>query len=421
MSAWDCGVWLLCIACAVGAFQVPAGASEAPPDAPRAAVSPSIARLEAGGTAQFEVTPLSGESGEQGPVAPRAVEWSVNGKPGGGQESGTITGDGLYTAPDRLPAYTEVSIAATIEGAGKRCAWATVLLGPDLPRYGVVDTWRQQRQGTARPVGTHAICLEAGGNVVVSVGNRICRFTRHGRLIGELPVGAGPGGPEFGGPRAMAVDAEGNIYMVDGTLPRVFRFNREGGLDAQWGEKGSGPGQFMRPHSIAVGQAGRVYIGDVDNGRIQVYDTSGKFLFQWGERGTGPGQFMAPHGIFVDPNGDVFVVEYDGRRCQKFTPDGKHLATFAQMPFTDKLTYHSMAGDSRGNVYLIVRDQTYERSAITKYNNAGDFITSIAPPAKGGRLFMPECAAVGSDGRVYVTAKARARVAMYVLGPATRR
>jgi len=46
-------------------------------------------------------------------TADTAVSWSVNGTPGGNAASGTITPDGVYTAPAILPASATVQIAAS--------------------------------------------------------------------------------------------------------------------------------------------------------------------------------------------------------------------------------------------------------------------------------------------------------------------
>jgi len=390
-------------------------AQSGPAEGPRATIAPSIVRLDPGAQCRFSIQSTAVPAASTTSDSAGAVGWSVNDVPSGGTEFGTITSDGLYTAPARIPSFNEVCITATLRGAADRYAWATVVVGSARPSYVFVGQWGTRGVGRGEFRQPHGICVERDGNLLVtdSTNDRVYRFTPAGRLIGELS--AGPG--RFQGPRDVTVDSEGNIYVVDGTWGRIRRFSQRGELTAEWGEKGSGAGQFMRPHAFALGLEGRIYVTDVDNGRIQVYDPSGKFLFGWGERGTGPGQFTAPHGLRADPNGDIFVSEYDGRRCQKFAPDGRHLLTFAVLPPGGRLTYHAMACDRHGNTYFVVRDHSGEESAIAKYNNQGDFITRFALPPEAGRVFMPDCAAIDEAGRVYVTDKGRGSVGVDVFAP----
>lgn len=58
--------------------------------------------------------------------APGGVRWSVNGAPGGDGEVGTITADGHYRAPERVPPEGRVTIRATSERVPESFAEAVV-------------------------------------------------------------------------------------------------------------------------------------------------------------------------------------------------------------------------------------------------------------------------------------------------------
>ncbi|HYE30352.1 MAG TPA: DUF1800 family protein [Methylomirabilota bacterium] len=62
-----------------------------------------------------------------------AVTWTVNGIAGGSSTVGTITASGLYTAPEALPANTNVSVRATSVANPAAFAQATVALVAPLP------------------------------------------------------------------------------------------------------------------------------------------------------------------------------------------------------------------------------------------------------------------------------------------------
>ena len=47
----------------------------------------------------------------------------------------------------------------------------------------------------------------------------------------------------------------------------------------RWGVMGTGNGQFQRPRGIAVDAAGDVYVVDSQNARVQKFTSDGDFLF----------------------------------------------------------------------------------------------------------------------------------------------
>jgi DNA-binding beta-propeller fold protein YncE len=69
----------------------------------------------------------------------------------------------------------------------------------------------------------------------------------------------------------VAVDARGNVYVVDYLNNRIQVFTGTGVYLNQWGTTGSGPGQFLNPVGIAVDRNGNVYVADTNNSRIQVF------------------------------------------------------------------------------------------------------------------------------------------------------
>ena len=70
-----------------------------------------------------------------------------------------------------------------------------------------------------------------------------------------------------------------------------------------WGSKGTEPGQFATVRAIAVDAQGNVYVADSGNKRIQVFDSNGTFKTQITNVGTPPG---ALHHARAEP-GSLFV------------------------------------------------------------------------------------------------------------------
>src|SRR5579875_2557484 len=107
--------------CGCGTAGGSASGSTPPPNPPPAVsvtVTPASASLFLGQTQQFTAT-VSGSSNP-------AVNWSVNGVAGGNSVVGTITAQGLYTAPNILPSSTTVTVTATSQADSQASGSATV-------------------------------------------------------------------------------------------------------------------------------------------------------------------------------------------------------------------------------------------------------------------------------------------------------
>jgi DNA-binding beta-propeller fold protein YncE len=166
---------------------------------------------------------------------------------------------------------------------------------------------------------------------------------------GGGPGGGGPGGAaanrrpgegipgsSFNRPSDVAWDKAGNIYVADGmgTNNRVAKFDKEGRFLAHWGSTGTGDGQFQGVKAVAVDAQGDVYVADVGNKRIQVFDSEGGFKRQFGNIGTPLALCMtrgATQHLYVSHSGDpdgmedaaIYKVQLDGKVVGKFGSAGK--------------------------------------------------------------------------------------------------
>ncbi|MBI2303276.1 MAG: TIGR03663 family protein [Chloroflexi bacterium] len=128
------------------------------------------------------------------------------------------------------------------------------------------------------------------------------------------------------GPRGVAVDKEGNLYVADSGHHRLLKFDAQGKLIGQVGQQGSQ--QFNEPWGVAVDNEGNVYVADTWNHRIQKFSPSLELLTGWGSYGQAPGQLYGPRDIAVDAQGNLYVTDTGNKRIQKFAPDGTLLASF---------------------------------------------------------------------------------------------
>jgi DNA-binding beta-propeller fold protein YncE len=155
-------------------------------------------------------------------------------------------------------------------------------------------------------------------------------------------AGVGAATDLFNRPTDVAFDAAGNIYVADGVgNQRVTKFDKNGVFVKSWGSKGAEPGQFgTSARAIAVDAQGNVYVADSGNKRIQVFDGNGTFKTQIAGVGSpqalcitpGPNQVLyasnsnPPNDI--DVAGEIYKLKLDGTVIGKFGKAGRTAKEF---------------------------------------------------------------------------------------------
>ncbi len=204
----------------------------------------------------------------------------------------------------------------------------------------------------------------------------------------DLVIGAAGSEPgQFQSPRAVAVAADGSLYVVDSMNNRIQHLNQDGTVLQVWGTRadvsaGAAPGgTFNEPWGIAVGPDGSVYVADTWNYRIQKFTADGKFVRMWGFFGgpaDAPEAFYGPRGLAVDDRGRVYVADTGNKRIVVFDADGKYVTQFGSPgmglgQFDEPV---ALALDAAGNVY--VTDTWNQRVQVFAPDSSGLFYTAIA-------------------------------------------
>jgi sugar lactone lactonase YvrE len=188
------------------------------------------------------------------------------------------------------------------------------------------------------------VAVDSSGTVYFSDDPNCVRKVTPGGMVTTVAgiIGA-PGSADGMGPVArflnvtsVAVGADGNIYVTDGSAIRKMT---PGGvvstLAGNSGASGSadGPGAtalFNGPLGVAADQNGNVYVSDSENQTIREIAPSGVVTTLAGSAGVvgsadGTGaaaRFHNPHGIVVDAGGNVFVADSENFTIRKIAQGG---------------------------------------------------------------------------------------------------
>ena len=223
-------------------------------------------------------------------------------------------------------------------------------------------------------------------------------------------TGAGDG--QFISPYGVAVDANGNVYVVDTNNNRIQKFTSTGAFLTKWGTNGTGNGQFQNPVAVTVDSVGDVYVADYGNHRVQKFTSTGAYLAQWGTQGTGNGQFRYPSGVAVDSSGNVYVADGLNYRVQKFTSTGTYVTKWGSYGTGNgQFNYPwSVAVDATGNVHVA----DINNFRIQKFTGTGTYLTQWGTNGTGnGQFKYPSGVAVDSSGNVYVAENTNNRVQQF--------
>jgi len=163
----------------------------------------------------------------------------------------------------------------------------------------------------------HGVAAGQGWDVFVATNYHVVKYNSSNFNPITSWGGQGSGNGKFYGINGIAVDSNGNVYVIEGANHRVQKFDSNGNYLTQWGSEGSGPGQFLNPEGIAVDPSGNVYVSDVGNDCVQKFDANGKLLTKWGKEGSGNGEFKNPQDLAVRA-GNIYVADASNHRIQKF-------------------------------------------------------------------------------------------------------
>ena len=278
----------------------------------------------------------------------------------------------------------------------------------------------------------HGIAIAPDGTLYIADtnNNRIQHISADGRFLNswgsfsDVTAGNTPMGT-FNQPWAVAVSPEGDfIYVADTWNHRIQKFTASGTPVAMWGTPlydptSTDPFGIWGPRGIAVDAQGRVFVADTGNKRIVVYDADGNFIMQIGSEGLDIGQFEEPVGLAFDHRGYLYVADTWNQRVQVFAPseDG---STYSPLDQWDIAGWYGESLDNKP--YIAADDQGHifitdpEAFRVIEFSANGAFVRTWGEYGIGaGNFGLAASIAVDSYGHVWVSDAANNRVMRFTL------
>ncbi len=248
------------------------------------------------------------------------------------------------------------------------------------------------------------LTIDSQGNLYVTdiLNHRVQKFDAEGKFLAQVG-GNGSGEGQFNEPWGIAVDLEGNLWVADTFNHRIQKFDSDFNFLLAFGipvtsQEDPEPEGFWGPRDVAIDTEGNVWVVDTGTGRAVKYSTEGIFLQAFGGMGEGSGQFQEPTAIEIAPGGDIFVADSGNRRVQRFDADFNFLAEYA-VPgwlFVDPVAKPYIALLPDGG--LIVSDPTQNK--LFRLDEGGTPVATF--DAEGAPLALPRGVAFDSRGYLWV-------------------
>lgn len=175
--------------------------------------------------------------------------------------------------------------------------------------YALDAEWTAPAGNTTAFNTPYGLAIDAQGNLyVVDSGNvRLCVLSPQGKLIREWSLVTHPAEKESECPRYVTLDARGNVYVLTaGEFTSIRQYAPTGELLNAWSSWGTGQGQLNDAYGLCADGKGHIFVADTHSERIQVFSEDGKYLNAWSTTDTGKHTF-SPVNLTIDERGNLLV------------------------------------------------------------------------------------------------------------------
>jgi sugar lactone lactonase YvrE len=279
--------------------------------------------------------------------------------------------------------------------------------------------WGRRGLSDGRLLKPRAIAIDAEDQLyLVDTTGRLQVFDVDGNFLRgwKMPL------TEFGRPTGLSIDSEQRLLVADTHYFRMLVFSREGHEMAAsqiGGISGKEPGQFAFVTDAVRDRSGNYYIGEYgDSDRIQRFDPSGKFIDSWGGTGRETGKFVRPQSLVLSADEtELWVADACNHRIQVFD--------LLRSPVELKRVWGVEGGDP-GQLYypydlVIASDQTiyvceYGNQRVQQFSPDGQPLRILGAPGHGeGQFYQPWGLVLDSQQRLHVLDSNNHRVQRFTL------
>lgn len=280
-------------------------------------------------------------------------------------------------------------------------AWGCTPAGAepgDLARLETV--WGRRGLSEGRVQKPRAMAIDAEDHLyLVDMTARIQVFDREGNFLRGWHT------PEHtnGRPTGLSFDRRGRLLVADTHYFRVLIYSPQGELlETFGGVQGHEPGQFGLVTDAVQDRKGNYFVAEYgEYDRIQKLDSQGEFILQWGGHGSAPGQFRRPQGLCFDEQDSLWVADACNHRIQQFDVQGQllqHWGTEGAAP--GQLSYpYDVTFDRAGNLLVC----EYGNNRIQRFTRDGRSLGVWgAHGRQPGQLHNPWSVVCDRSGAVFV-------------------
>lgn len=246
--------------------------------------------------------------------------------------------------------------------------------------------------GLSNPYGG---AIDASGNVwiVNSTGNSISEFTPLGAPIS--PAGTGYTGGGLSGPYGMAIDSSGNVWVTNfssGTGDSISKFSSSG--VAISGSSGYTGGGLSGPNLLAIDKSGNVWVANHSANSVSEFNSSGGPVSGSGGY-TGAG-LNTPLGIAIDVSGNVWVANNGADSISELNSSGSPISGSSGYTGGGLTQPGDLHIDGLGNVYA----SNFLANSLSELGSTG--VANGNSPFTLSGLNGPEGIAIDAANSVWV-------------------
>lgn len=217
-------------------------------------------------------------------------------------------------------------------------------------------------------------------------------------------------------PVGLTSGPRGEVYVTDSALGGVF-------VITSTRDKHVVPFPLKAPLAQPTGIAcdpvsGWLYVADTGDHQVKIFAGDGSLQSSFGRRGTGDGEFNYPTLMWRDERGRLWVTDSLNFRVQVFDPTGRFLNKFGRLGdgSGDHARPKGVATDRAGHVYVV--DSLHH--AMQVFDHAGAFLLNVGEQGRHpGEFWLPTGIYIAGDNHIYVadSYNRRVQVFRYVGGP----